>query len=152
MAITTQISSSEVGKSDLKKLTDTLRINELCHDDIELSTDHYYKVEAGGEIVGYFGIEKYESYGLLRSVVILEKFRGNGLGEELMIIVKQKANGLRLQSLFLLTTAASGFFSRFGFQIMAREKAPISILESHEFQNFCPSTAICMVKHFNQDE
>lgn len=49
-----------------------------------------------------------------------------------------------IRQLFLLTTSASDFFLRFGFQEGDRAQAPPAVLASTEFQGICPASADCM--------
>ena len=96
MAIVAHTSSTAIQPSELPQFIRALRVNELCHDDIDLSKHHYCKVELAGETVGYYGIEKYKNDGLLRSVVILEAFRNQGLGKELIAHVDDLCAQLNL--------------------------------------------------------
>jgi amino-acid N-acetyltransferase len=53
-------------------------------------------------------------------------------------------------TVFLLTTTAERFFPRFGFEPIARDEVPASVLASVEFQSACPESAIVMRKRLEK--
>ena len=97
-----------------------------------------------GAVVGVAGLETYGGQGLLRSVAVAEGMQGKGYGVLLVKNVVDQAKKLRVEELFLLTTTASGFFEKLGFQAISREEAVGGITGSVEFRSACPKTAVLM--------
>jgi amino-acid N-acetyltransferase len=104
----------------------------------------YVVVEDANEIVGLAGIEVYGAHGLLRSVAVTSSRRDAGLGAELVHDRIRWAQEQGIDSIYLLTTTASDFFLRHGFEVVSRDEAPKEIRASKEFSEMCPSTAVFM--------
>lgn len=104
----------------------------------------YVAAEDEGEIVGLAGIEVHGVHGLLRSVAVAPSRRAAGLGAELVHNRIQWAREQGIESIYLLTTTASEFFRRYGFEVVSRDEAPAEICASKEFSEMCPSTAVFM--------
>jgi amino-acid N-acetyltransferase len=51
-----------------------------------------------------------------------------------------------VKALYLLTIDAAAFFSRLGYQEIARSEAPAAITGTAQFAGLCPSSAHCMRK------
>lgn len=99
---------------------------------------------SGPEIVGAVALERHGSAALLRSTVVAPAMRGTGLGERLVRRALADARAQEIEELVLLTTTAADWFPRFGFQRIARDAAPASLLASDEFQFACPASAVVM--------
>ena len=126
-----------------RDITEALRIEGLCFDDIDLKRDAYY-VAATEEIQMLYGFELYGTDALLRSVWIAQERRGKGFGHDLMGSILKQAKALNISSLYLLSTTAAPYFERGGFVEIKRTDVPASIENTNEFKNYCPDTAICM--------
>jgi amino-acid N-acetyltransferase len=100
--------------------------------------------EQASALVGCAGIELYDDVGLLRSVAVDEGVAGRGLGTELLAASVELGRRLGLRALFLLTTTASGWFLRFGFQSISREQLPATLAQSEELRGACPASATAM--------
>jgi len=98
--------------------------------------------EHEGMIAGCAALERYGKSGLLRSVAVDASRRGSGLGERLVRQILNTARAEGIESVVLLTTTASEWFPRFGFQRAA--EAPASVKASAEFLGACPETAVLM--------
>jgi amino-acid N-acetyltransferase len=97
-----------------------------------------------GRVVGCAALEVYADGALLRSVAVDAAARGGGVGTQLTTAALDLASTLGLPAVYLLTTAAEGYFPRFGFQRVDRQQVPASVKTSVEFRSACPSTAIVM--------
>jgi len=105
-----------------------------------------FLVAVRGEIViGCAAVELYGRDGLLRSVAVAEAERGSGLGQELVHRSLERAASAGMETVTLLTTTATEFFPRFGFQVLEREAVPAAVQESIEFSEACPATATAML-------
>jgi L-amino acid N-acyltransferase YncA len=114
---------------------------------LEGARDHlagFVVAEREGTIVGCAAVERYDSAGLLRSVAVLGSERGRGLGQALVERCLTNAEAVGIPTLVLLTTAAEGFFPRFGFRPIDRASVPEAVRESAEFRGACPASAIVM--------
>lgn len=131
--------------SDLTAVTELLEMSDLP---IEGVTDQFpegYAVAAHGDrIVGVAGVERYGPDGLLRSVAVHNARRGFGVGMQLVRERLQWARERKLRDMFLLTTTASSFFNRLGFEQIDRASAPPEMQQAREFAGLCPSTSIAM--------
>jgi amino-acid N-acetyltransferase len=100
----------------------------------------------GDEIVGTAALELYADGALLRSVAVEPAFQGKQLGHQLTDAALRLATTHSATTVFLLTTTAERFFPRFGFEQIGRDKVPMSVQRSAEFQSACPASAIVMRK------
>ncbi len=101
--------------------------------------------EAGGEVLGVGGFERYGRIALLRSVAVAGSLRGRGIGEQLLEAVLGLARNEGVEAIYLLTTTAAAFFGKRGFQQVDRSAAPAALQQSREFQGVCPASATLMV-------
>lgn len=104
----------------------------------------YAVAVADGAIVGAEGIEQYGTAGLLRSAVVAPSWRGKGIGEALTRDRLAWATSNGITEVWLLTTTASDWFPKFGFQRADRATAPAPVRASREFAEACPASAIAM--------
>jgi arsenate reductase (thioredoxin) len=97
-----------------------------------------------GDVVAVAGVERYGSYGLLRSVAVAAAQRSHGIGARMLAdrIAWSRATGLH--ALYLLTTTAESYFARVGFVGVPRAEAPPEIRASGEFAHACPHSAAFM--------
>ena len=102
-----------------------------------------------GTVIGAAGLELYGRAGLLRSVVVAGSARRRGIAAALIDQVVARARTEGCKALYLLTLDAEGFFKRFGFEVIARDKAPASIRGSPEFASLCPASAVLMRKRLS---
>jgi extradiol dioxygenase family protein/N-acetylglutamate synthase-like GNAT family acetyltransferase len=106
----------------------------------------FFSCEADGEIAGLVGLEVHGTVALLRSLVVLPQFRSHGLGAMLLAYAELVAGTQSVARLYLLTTTATGFFLRRGYQPASRDDAPEAIRNTAEFSSLCPASATFMVK------
>ena len=99
---------------------------------------------SGEQLVGVAGVERYGDIGLLRSVAVNGDQAGTGVGTALVEEVLRRARSEGLTALYLLTTTASSWFPRFGFQEVDRSALPGVLSDSAELQGACPATATTM--------
>lgn len=96
--------------------------------------------------VAVAGVEAFGEHGLLRSVAVAPECQGQGLGHVLIDEIEALSAELGVVHLYLLTDTAEPFFSKLGFQHIARERAPSSISSTREFSSICPANAAFMFK------
>lgn len=94
--------------------------------------------------IGSAGLERYGDTALLRSVAVAPTERGQGLAQALVRQTLAEAASWSVRQVVLLTTTASDFFPRFGFQPISRTEVPLAAQASVEFQEACPVSATVM--------
>lgn len=101
----------------------------------------------GDAVIGSAAIERYGSFGLLRSVAVEQSNRGRSLGSHLTREALALARRLGMTAVYLLTETAATFFPRFGFVPVSRAEIPESVKGSVEFTTACPATAAAFVAY-----
>src|SRR3990172_104539 len=133
-----------------RDLQDILRLLETCGlPTADLSPallEGFLVQRQAGGLQGVVGLQIFERVGMLRSLAVLAERRGRGWGEQLTRQAEELARKRGVGELYLLTTTAEGFFTRLGYQAIAREQAPLAIQNNAEFQNLFPSSAVLMRK------
>lgn len=119
--------------------------SELPYEDISLSQQHFFIKEENNKLIAICAIERYNNYGLLRSLAVVDSYRNKGIGHSIYNEVLQHCKAEGISSLFLLTTTASHFFTQMGWIEIARVAAPNDIKQSTEFKSICPENAVCMM-------
>jgi amino-acid N-acetyltransferase len=103
----------------------------------------YVVAVVGERLVGVAAVERYERWGLLRSVAVAAERRSAGLGARLVgEALAAAVDGL--DEFYLLTTTAPAFFGKLGFREIDRASAPAPVRASEEFASICPASATCM--------
>ncbi|OGP65772.1 MAG: hypothetical protein A2169_11510 [Deltaproteobacteria bacterium RBG_13_47_9] len=106
--------------------------------------NHFILAKDGNRLIGVVGLEMYGKIGLLRSLAVASSYRGRGVAKALYTRILEYGHSQGIEALYLLTNSATDFFSRLGFAIEERNHVPESIRMTREFQDLCPSTAVCM--------
>ena len=100
----------------------------------------------GRSIVGCAAVERYGSFGLLRSVCVAPDHRGTGLGRELVAATERLAAEQGISDLYLLTETAVDWSPRLGYQPTTRAAVPAAVAASPEFTTACPQSAAVLYK------
>lgn len=140
------VSIEAIGPEKIDRVEALLDQNDLPYRDIRNGPDDLVGAVADGDLVGVGGLERYETVGLLRSLAVEESARGQGLGTRVCDELETRAREAGVETLYLLTTTAAEFFDARGYTEVDRSEAPPAIQETTEFQDLCPSTAVCMRK------
>ncbi|HEU4407747.1 MAG TPA: arsenic resistance N-acetyltransferase ArsN2 [Polyangiaceae bacterium] len=111
---------------------------------VETFPTGYVVAVAGERLAGVAGVERYDRWGLLRSVAVAAELRSAGLGAQLVGRVLAGATGDGLEEAYLLTTTAPAFFRKLGFREVGRASVPAPVRASAEFASICPASAVCM--------
>lgn len=113
-------------------------------DDLSEPGRRFFQYSQNGRAVAFGGFELHGADALLRSIVVLPEALGQGFGRHATAFLLSSAAGAGAGRAWLLTTSASSFFERLGFQTVRRELAPNAILATRQFSSLCPSTAALM--------
>lgn len=130
---------------DLEPVLDLLEDAGLPSAGLSDALDRFVVAEAEGRLVGVAGLEVHGRDGVLRSVAVAAGGRGRGLGARLTERVLNVARDEGLRRVYLLTTTAEDYFPRHGFRRVERTRVSPEVLESVEFREACPASAVAMV-------
>ncbi|WP_440999903.1 arsenic resistance N-acetyltransferase ArsN2 [Fodinibius sp. SL11] len=146
----------QIEKAKLEELSTVRNILEGCGlPSRDLTNDHmqhFFIVKGDTEPIGTIGLEIYNGHGLLRSLAVRSDHRGSGLGTVLVRNIESYAKKLGIDAMYLLTTTADRFFQDIGYKELSRKEIPEVVLQSDEFAQICPSSAVAMTKDLGQDE
>jgi amino-acid N-acetyltransferase len=120
-------------EKDVPFMMDLLRQSALPFSDIPEKVDSLFLVRSGSVVVGIGGVELMGEYGLLRSLAIEKEEQGKGYGLAVVNGLMDHARQGGVRELYLLTTTATPFFARFGFEKVGRDQAPRVITQTSEF-------------------
>jgi amino-acid N-acetyltransferase len=98
----------------------------------------------GEAMVGCGGAEAYQVVALIRSIAVKPEYRSHGIGRRLVRQLLDRLASRGLREFYLLTTTAEAYFKKRGFKPIDRDEVHPQLLSSREFQDACPSTAVCM--------
>lgn len=136
-----------IGSDDeMGRVEELLAKNDLPYRDVRSEPVTFIGAVVAGDLVGVAGLERYDTVGLLRSVVVEKSFQGQGLGTQLCDELEAQARETGIESLYLLTTTAADFFRAREYDDVDRSEAPSAIQDTSEFQNLCPESARCLRK------
>lgn len=144
MTLASSNAISRATNADLSDVLALLRRCELLETGVGDAIASFFVARSATTLVGCAGLERYGSFGLLRSVAVAAPTRENGLGTKLVESICNTARAKGLLKLFLLTTTAEHFFERRGFRRVERSTVPPEVAESWEFRAGCPQTAVAM--------
>lgn len=133
-------------EEDVVGIINLLKANNLPVSDLSSGKRLFLAATISGQLTGVVALELYGDSGLLRSLAVNSEFRTLNLGKKLVAEAENLGRENGLKQLFLLTTTASGFFSKLGWDITERSSAPADLAASTEFSSVCPASAVCMTK------
>lgn len=131
---------------DLDLIIELLKQNDLPSQDIKTTGKEFFLGYYNSIFIGIVGLEKFDSIGLLRSMIVKEGYRNKGYGKQICISLIEYAKTQGIKELYLLTTTAEDFFEKIGFEVIERNSAPDAIKNTTEFLSLCPASAVCLVK------
>jgi len=123
-----------------------LQSQQLPVEDLPSQLTDFFVSQEDGKLIGLIGMEQYDEYGLLRSMVVHPDFRNQQIAAALVDTLEQRATAAGIKALYLLTETAAEYFSKKGFSTVQRELVPDAVKVSTEFSHVCPVSATVMVK------
>lgn len=120
-----------------------LRAADLPTADIRSGSASFYRGRDDGRLVAVGGLEDCGRVCLLRSLAVPAIERDAGYGTAMVIELLDRASD-RFDACYLLTTTATGFFERQGFEVIARAALPDSVRDTGQFGALCPTSATAM--------
>jgi amino-acid N-acetyltransferase len=142
-----QIEIKESSNGHRQSIVTLLQSEKLPAEDLPASLDNFYVALDQDKVVGAIGLEKYNSCGLLRSLVVNKDYRNEKIAGKLVMQVEGKAKTLRIDCIYLLTETALDYFAKKGYERISRDEVPASLKQSSEFSHVCPQSAIVMQKY-----
>jgi BolA protein len=104
-----------------------------------------------GRLAAAGAVQFLAPYALLRSLVVDASCRGKGLGSAMVRVLLNEAGTSGATEAFLLTTSAAPFFSRHGFEPIARSEVPAPIAGTSQFTGSACATAQAMRFRLSED-
>jgi amino-acid N-acetyltransferase len=123
-----------------------LQAEKLPVEDLPASLDNFLIATEDDMVIGAIGLEQYDNYGLLRSMVVNKEYRSKNIATYLIQELESKAITLGIDCIYLLTETAPQYFEKKGYERISRDEVPIPIRASSEFSSICPDSAIVMKK------
>lgn len=129
---------------DLEPIRSLLIANGLPTAGVDDHWKTFLIAREGETVVACGGAEAYQFAALIRSVAVSPEYRSQGLGRRIVRQLLDRLASRGLREFYLLTTTAEEYFRRRGFKTIDRDEVHPQLLSSREFQDACPSTAVCM--------
>jgi amino-acid N-acetyltransferase len=141
--------ATEDNGPEIKQL---LTDSDLHHEDITTAQlKHFLLGWDGPKLVAVIGLEIKNHSALLRSLAVDADYRNRGIATRLVGEIEDYAKSMEVDTLYLLTMTAEAFFKKCRYRRIARDSAPAGIQKTTEFQNLCPASAVCMVRHLGAE-
>jgi len=130
----------------LEETINLLKKNKLPYSDIkEDNLKNFFGYFDNDSLEAIVGLEIYDDVALLRSLAVGDK-KSSGVGSKLLKFINDFALKNGINSLYLLTTTASTYFIKKGFNIVNKDEAPSCIKNTVEFSSICPASSVFMKK------
>ena len=93
---------SKLSKEERIKLSNLLKSDQLCFNDINENGVHLYGVRFKNEVIGYFGYELFGDQALFRSMIVVPEVRKKGYGGLIWQQAKLELHKVGAKEVFLL--------------------------------------------------
>ena len=133
-------------KTDFAAVAALLEEAHLGAEELSQHFENFFVAEAGGQLIGAIGLERYGTDGLLRSAAVAPQYQSRGIGRRFVGELITYAVQRGITRLVLLTTTAEAFFRSNGFSRVDRGTIHGEILNSAQFRYACPASASVMVR------
>jgi arsenite methyltransferase len=97
-----------------------------------------------GKVVGCAGMEVQGADSLFRSLAVSPAYRGAGVGQRLYEALVGSARAKGVERAYLLTATIAPLAESWGFRRIDRDKVPVAIRETTQFQGGCCASALAM--------
>ncbi|MEO8383442.1 MAG: arsenic resistance N-acetyltransferase ArsN2 [Acidobacteriota bacterium] len=131
-------------EADLASIKELLTANALPTAGVDDHWKTFLIARDGETVVACGGAEAYQFAALIRSVAVSPDYRSHGLGRRIVRQLLDRLASRGLREFYLLTTTAETYFHKRGFKTIDRDEVHPQLLSSREFQDACPSSAVCM--------
>ncbi|MFC4343262.1 GNAT family N-acetyltransferase [Cupriavidus numazuensis] len=110
-----------------------LRASSLSIEGVRDRINQYLVVRDNAGLLGCAGVERYETTGVLRALVVAQRARSAGLGELMLSAIVADIRQQGVESIVLQTGTASGYFARLGFLPISATDLPAAVRPSAAF-------------------
>ncbi|HYH05925.1 MAG TPA: arsenic resistance N-acetyltransferase ArsN2 [Thermoanaerobaculia bacterium] len=138
------ITISPATAADLDSIKALLVASELPTAGVDEHWKTFIVARDGEKLVACGGAEAYQFAALIRSVAVTPEYRSHGVGRRIVRQLLDRLASRGLREFYLLTTTAEEYFRKRGFKPIDRDEVHPQLLSSREFQDACPSSAVCM--------
>lgn len=145
-SMSTDIKIRTAVPGDYDPVCSLLQTEQLPISDLRPDLDHFLIAESNDIPVAVIGLDPYGKDGLLRSMIVKQEFRSHGIASKLVTELESYARKQGIEMLYLVTNTAEDYFSRKGFNIIARTDVPDNVAVSAEFNGLCPASSTLMRK------
>lgn len=121
-------------EDDWPEVKALLSASSLAVDGMREQVTQYIVSRDNAGLLGCAGIERYETTGVLRVLVVVQRARSAGLGELLIAAIVADLRLRGVESIVLQTKSASGYFARLGFAPIDISALPQSVRAAHGFR------------------
>ena len=130
--------------ADLEPIKSLLLASNLPTAGVDDHWKTFLVAHDGDTMVACGGAEAYQFAALIRSVAVKDEYRSHGIGRKIVRQLLDRLASRGLREFYLLTTTAEDYFRKRGFKTIDRDEVHPQLLSSREFQDACPSSAVCM--------
>lgn len=143
-------SMREATTNDLAQVKQLLFSAGLPTVGVEANILHFLlAVNKANEPLAVIGMERSDSYGLLRSLVVTSASRKQGIGRALITAILSKAQSNGVKEVYLMTETAEKYLQRFGFVRVSRSEIPEPLLNKSALNSACSCRSTCMRLELN---
>ncbi|MEA2490055.1 MAG: amino-acid N-acetyltransferase [Acidobacteriota bacterium] len=139
-----EITITAATAADLAPIKELLLASDLPTVGVDDHWKTFIVARDGEKLVACGGAEAYQFVALIRSIAVDPAYRSQGLGRRIVRQLLDRLASRGLREFYLLTTTAEGYFKKRGFKPIDPDEVHPQLLSSREFQDACPSTAVCM--------
>lgn len=129
-----------------------LQFQNLPSEDLPLKFDDFYIVKDHTEVIAAIGMEQFNEYALLRSMVVHPAYRNRQIAESLVQQLERAAIAQGIAAMYLLTETAAKYFEKKGYNYVDRSDVPGVLKQSSEFSHVCPVSATVMMKELHAEQ
>jgi amino-acid N-acetyltransferase len=140
----TTIVTRQAKKDDYDAIRNLLSGENLPITDLNPLLENFFVSEDAAGINGVMGMDRYDNLGLLRSAIVKKESRNHGIASVLITNLFDHAQASGIKTLYLITNTAERYFSNKGFEKIAKENVPATVLQSKEFNGLCPASSVIM--------
>jgi amino-acid N-acetyltransferase len=130
--------------ADVDAIKALLEANDLPTAGVDEHWKTFIIARDGEHVVGCGGAEAYQFAALIRSIAVTPDARSRGVGRRMVRQLLDRLASRGIREFYLLTTTAEEYFRKRGFKTIDRDEVHPQLLASREFQDACPSSAVCM--------
>ena len=150
MNVTNEIEIKPASDKHRQAIVSLLKSENLPTEDLPIAMKDFFVAISANNLIGAIGLERFNKYGLLRSMIVDKAYRNKSIASGLVEALESKATELGIDDMFLLTETAPIYFEHKGYVRINRDEVPEPLKASSEFSNVCPVSAIVMKKRITK--